>query len=132
MRIAYSLLMVALPLSAAESDSVPDPFAMEAVLQLVTGLGIVIALILVLAWVARRFIGVVPQQKQLKTLAVLPLGTREKAVLVEVGGKQMLLGVAPGRVNLLTRFDEPVINEPETELFSARLRDAIQQRGKSK
>ncbi|WP_051560091.1 flagellar biosynthetic protein FliO [Marinobacterium jannaschii] len=128
MRIAYSLLMVALPLSAAEKDSVPDPFAMDAVVQLVTGLAIVIALILVLAWVARRFMGAVPQQKKLKTLAVLPLGTREKAVLVEVGGQQMLLGVAPGRVNLLTRFDEPVISEPEGEAFASRLRDAVQQR----
>jgi len=128
MRIAYCLLVVALPLSAAETDSVPEPFAMEAMLQLVTGLAIVIGLILLLAWVVRRFTGIVPQQKQMKTLAVLPLGTREKAVLVEVGGEQILLGVAPGRVNFLTRFDQPVVTEPEKEQFASRLREAMKQR----
>ena len=40
----------------------------------------------------------------MRVLGVLPLGTREKAILIEVAGKQMLLGVAPGRVNTLANF----------------------------
>jgi flagellar biogenesis protein FliO len=38
---------------------------------------------------------------QLEMLAQLPLGTRERAVLVRVGDSQVLIGVAPGNVRTL-------------------------------
>jgi flagellar protein FliO/FliZ len=37
----------------------------------------------------------------LEMLAQLPLGTRERAVLVRVGDTQVLIGVAPGSVRTL-------------------------------
>lgn len=39
----------------------------------------------------------------------LALGTRERAVMVEVAGQQLLLGVTPGQVTTLHVFDVPVI-----------------------
>ncbi|HXY95786.1 MAG TPA: flagellar biosynthetic protein FliO [Steroidobacteraceae bacterium] len=41
-------------------------------------------------------------------LAQLPLGQKERAVLVKVGATQILLGVAPGRVNTLYVLPEPL------------------------
>ena len=37
----------------------------------------------------------------IRVLAAQSLGTRERAVLVEVAGRQVLVGVAPGRVQTL-------------------------------
>ena len=44
----------------------------------------------------------------IEIIADVSLGAKERAVLVQVGGKQLLLGVAPGRVNTLHVLDEPV------------------------
>ena len=44
----------------------------------------------------------------LDVLAQVPLGQKERAVLVKVGPTQLLLGVAPGRVNTLYVLPEPL------------------------
>lgn len=81
----------------------------HALLQTLTGLLAVLVVIFMLAWLAKRLnFGGMASQNVFKPIATLPLGTREKAILVEVGGQQMLLGVAPGRVSKLHVFDQPV------------------------
>ncbi|MBS0378674.1 MAG: flagellar biosynthetic protein FliO [Proteobacteria bacterium] len=63
---------------------------------------LVLALVLVLAAVVRRVRGLSPRPSQLmEVLADVPVGAKERAVLVRVGGTQLLLGVAPGRVSAL-------------------------------
>jgi flagellar protein FliO/FliZ len=44
----------------------------------------------------------------LGVISTLPLGQKERAVLVRVGKQQILLGVAPGRVTTLHVLSEPV------------------------
>jgi flagellar protein FliO/FliZ len=41
----------------------------------------------------------------LRVVASLPIGQRERAVVIQVGERQLLLGVAPGRVALLHELD---------------------------
>jgi flagellar protein FliO/FliZ len=41
-------------------------------------------------------------------VADVPLGQKERAVLLKVGATQILLGVAPGRVNTLHVLAEPL------------------------
>jgi flagellar protein FliO/FliZ len=41
----------------------------------------------------------------LRVVASLPVGQRERAVVIQVGERQLLLGVAPGRVALLHELD---------------------------
>lgn len=79
--------------------------------QVLIGLAVVTALILVFAWLAKRigYGGFLPQ-KNMRVISCLMLGHREKAVLVQVGDTQMLLGVAPGRVSMLHAFEEAVID----------------------
>lgn len=75
----------------------------------VMALAFVIALLVGLMYVVKRFAG--PQlggRGPMRVLASLPLGQRERVVLVQVGEEQLLLGVAPGRVNLLTKPAEPI------------------------
>ncbi len=71
-------------------------------LQLVGGLLIVILCIVVLAWVARRFSRLQRSSDgRMEILGTLSMGARERVVLLRVGGQQLLLGVAPGRINTL-------------------------------
>lgn len=78
------------------------------------GLLLVIVIIFSLAWMLRRMGGVpLAGNPSIKVLAGLSVGAREKIMLIDVGGKQLLLGVAPGRVSSLHCFDEPVLNSSE-------------------
>lgn len=108
--------------------SYQEPFSAEALTQLLLGLLFVIALIFVLSWFFRRFSGISPLTKNMKVLGVLPLSTREKAVLVQVGDKQILIGVAPGRVSHLHSFEEKVVEEQAQDSFASRLGEAIAKR----
>ena len=38
----------------------------------------------------------------------LAVGQRERVVVIQVGGRQLMLGVAPGRVEKLHELDEPL------------------------
>ena len=79
--------------------------------QVLIGLAVVTALILAFAWLAKRigYGGFLPQ-KNMRVISCLMLGHREKAVLVQVGDTQMLLGVAPGRVSMLHAFEQMVVD----------------------
>lgn len=106
-----------------------EPFSSEALVQLVVGLLVVVAIIFILSWAFKRFSGISPISKNMRVLGVLPLSTREKAVLVKVGDQQILLGVAPGRVSHLHSFDEAVVDvDAKPNAFSARLGEALKQR----
>jgi flagellar protein FliO/FliZ len=71
---------------------------------------VVVSLILLLAWIARRVGGIQLQNAgAIKVLSMLPVGNKERIALVQVGDKQLLIGIAPGRVNTLHVFDQPII-----------------------
>lgn len=116
--------------SAAVTFSQTDPFSMASLLQLFLGLGLVIGLILLLAWLIKRFGGAGFASSGMKVVATLPLSARERVVLVEAGDKQLLLGVAPGRVNLLASYDEPLleVESLQTAPFAERLKEAMARR----
>ena len=46
-----------------------------------------------------------PGDRSLRFLRALPLGQRERVVLIEVGDETMLLGVGTGAITLLSRWD---------------------------
>lgn len=111
----------------------PDPFSFESIMQLLLGLGLVLGTILLMAWLLRK-VSVLPgQHRKLKVIAALSLGHRERAVLVQVGEEQLLLGVAQGQVTLLKSFDQPVIppDQPVAEsAFARTLNQYLKKRGR--
>jgi len=138
MFVAVSASAAVAPSSAsgavASSAPVPvavPPFSAGSLAQVLFGLGLVIALIFALAWFLRRINGGGGfGQPGLKVVATLPLSTRERVVLVQAGEKQLLLGVAPGRINLLQSFDQPIVepvNAPVSQ-FANRLKEAVSRR----
>ena len=93
---------LAAPAHPAAASGVADKGGNRYMLQLFSGLLIVLVSIVVLAIVAKRFNRWQPAGAgNLKILGGMSMGGREKVVLVQAGNERILLGVAPGRVNLL-------------------------------
>ena len=89
-----------------------DPMSSGYLLQLIIGLIVVVICILALAWVAKRVNGLQSSTDgMLKILGGISMGSRERVVLLQVGEKQLLLGVSPGRINTLHVLDGNIENE---------------------
>ncbi len=79
-----------------------DPMSGDYLMQLILGLLVVVLCIVALAWFAKkmnRFNSIADDS--LKIISGMSMGTRERIVLLQVGGEQLLLGVSPGRINTL-------------------------------
>lgn len=83
---------------------------------------LVVALILALAWMLRRLPGgALRAHRELRVVAQLAVGVRERVVVIAVGDRQYLLGVTAESVNLLQVLDPPLA-EPPTADFRSLLR----------
>jgi len=79
------------------------------VITAILALGLVIGLIFALAWIARRLPGTgLRPGDGLRVMAGVSLGSKERAVVVDINGKQLLLGVTPGSVSLLHILETPL------------------------
>jgi flagellar protein FliO/FliZ len=100
-------------LGAAETAS--PVLATERMGQVLTGLLLVLGAIVACAWVVRRMLRMHPGvDGRLRLLGGLSLGPRERIVLVQAGETQLLVGVAPGRVQTLHVLDEPLAEHQGT------------------
>jgi len=94
------------PLAAAAPGALP---AAGGVASVTLALALVLAAIFAFAWLARRVRGFGNRSgNALDVIAEMPLGPKERAVLLKVGTEQVLIGVAPGRVSALHVLREPV------------------------
>lgn len=77
-------------------------------LQMLFGLGIVLAVIAFTAWLLRRMApGQAGTASDLRVVAAVAVGPKERVVLVDVGGQRLVLGVAPGQVSKLMEMPRP-------------------------
>ena len=103
--------VVLIPVAAMAQDGGPQLNASYMV-QVFLGLLAIIALIFAIAWFVRRFgQGTLLASAEMRIVASLPLGTRERVVVVEVGQQQLILGVTPQQINTLHSFDTPVLGK---------------------
>ena len=106
-----SLLVGLLPVGAgAADDAIVEPLSFGgAALQMVFALAIVLALLLLLYWLMRRFN---PSQimggagGSLKIWGRLSVGPRKNVVLVEAGRKILVLGVGDKEMTLLGQIED--------------------------
>ena len=102
----------------------------ESLVQILLGLILVLLVIAAVAWLLRRF-GHLQSGAggALRIVGGLSLGPRERAVLIQVGERQLLLGVAPGRVQMLHVLDQELPGAPPVAMpgggFAARLAAAL-------
>jgi flagellar protein FliO/FliZ len=132
-----SLWLLALPLYATEQADTArtlseSPVSASSLLQTLLGLILVLVCIALVAWLLKRSNSFhTAASGKMKVIAGLPLGTRERAVLVQVGDEQLLLGVTPQQINLLHKLDTPLeVDSANNGDFAGKLRQIMQQRGK--
>ncbi|SFF96929.1 flagellar biosynthetic protein FliO [Neptunomonas qingdaonensis] len=104
-----------------------DVLTSQAIMQMLLGLALVVVVILLLAWALRRVSNLHQSHQKMKIVSSLSLGTRERAVLIEVGDRQLLLGVAAGHVSLLESFPEKVISTAPKSEFAKTLKDSMKE-----
>ena len=104
--IAAPLILLAEAIGAAPGEAssrlVESPLSTANLVETALGLVVVLGVMLGLAWLAKRYVQVPGVGKgKVQILGGVSLGAREKAVLLSVEGKRLLVGVAPGRVQTL-------------------------------
>lgn len=91
------------------SKDFTEPASTGSLIQVTLGLLVVLLIIGGVAWIARRFGHFqTGAHGSLRIIGGLHMGTRERIVLIQVGEKQLLLGVAPGRIQTLHILDKPL------------------------
>ena len=93
------------------------------------GLLLILALIVALGWLVRRY-GKLPSAGKgiVTVLGGVSLGPRERAVVLQVGEARLLVGVAPGRVQTLHVLgaDGDAMAPGGTEVFSRQLQTQLE------
>ena len=109
--VTTTLLVSGAPARAQDAAS---PVGATSILQVLTGLALVLLLVVGTAWVLRR-LGRVPglSSQSIRTVGALAVGTRERVVLLEVGTTWILVGVAPGHVRPLATLPKGEAAVPE-------------------
>jgi flagellar protein FliO/FliZ len=122
--------------AAPAAATAPAAIGAGGLVSVTLALLVVLAAIFALAWMARRLRRFGARAAgALEIIASMPLGAKERAVLVKVGEAQLLLGVAPGQVNTLHVLERPVTLEkpgapaggPAREAFAALLKRSLDQ-----
>ncbi len=79
--------------------------------SMILSLLMVLALIIICAFVLKRFNLTQQGVSQLKMVTSLSLGAKERVVVIQAGEQQLLLGVTAQQVTLIERLDEPLATQ---------------------
>lgn len=111
-------LMLGCSMAAAQTGGTPSVASASSdlggsLLQLVLGLGGVLALLVASLWLLKKLVVQRSDGGMLRVISGTAVGTRERVVIVEVGTTWLVLGVAPGRVSALAEIPRQSIPTPE-------------------
>lgn len=111
--------------SDTNTQSLSNP---SSILSIFLSLLFVVAIIFALAWLMRRFNVTQAGNGQMRTVASLVAGTKEKVIVIEVGEKQYLLGVTSQQINLIDTLDTPLNVPQKTSGFANQGSKGFQQK----
>lgn len=111
--MAFSLvnrLAGGLLLAAVGTPALAAPAGEINIATTLAALMLVLVLILFLAWLLKRLKlpGIQGGDAQMKILRQLPVGQRERIVLLQVGEEQMLVGVTQQNISMLSKLEQPL------------------------
>ena len=110
--LLFFIMNLQVPLRAEEVAkpeiaAMPSLVTGSSVLHMFLALLLVLAVIGVIAWLLKRFgIGPGNQSNLIKVVAAAAVGQRERIVIVEIANAWLVLGVAPGHINLLHQIEK--------------------------
>ena len=134
-------VFIALPVLASSEEAVAmdatettgaDLEMGSSLLAMGASLLIVIALILVMAWLAKRFNIHQPSagKSPIKMLAMTQLSGQVRVCILEVGKVQLLVSMSGQNARTLHVFDEPVIDANATDIANNTLKDMFRKNRK--
>ncbi|MDT8370532.1 MAG: flagellar biosynthetic protein FliO [Gammaproteobacteria bacterium] len=131
-----SQLVAAAGDSATTTKSLSSaPVTATTLVETLFGLLLVLTSIAFVAWILRRTNRFTSSANgQLRLVAGLSLGPRERAILLQVGEQQILVGVTAHQIQTLHVLESPLVDnkaESNNPNFGERLQQILQQRGQS-
>lgn len=121
--------------ASAAKTLTTSPVTTGALVETLFGLLLVLVCIAFLAWLLRRTGRFdTTANGEMKIIAGLSLGPRERAVLIQVGEQQILVGVTAQQIQTLHVLDQPISNTNPSNTptrFAEKLQQIMQQRGNS-
>ncbi|PPT42184.1 flagellar biosynthetic protein FliO [Xanthomonas arboricola] len=107
------LLATAAPVAAKATQVGAQAPSSPSLFGAVFALLLVLALIVGLGWLLKRMPGSGFRSTEgLRVVTSLAVGAKERVVVVEVNGQQLLLGVTAGGINTLHTLSEPLPSAP--------------------
>ncbi|MZI92070.1 flagellar biosynthetic protein FliO [Vibrio sp. CAIM 722] len=128
MKKIIGLTVVSCPVWA--QSEVPEPFDIATTLG---SLLFVIALILFLGWLLKRMrLPSMGQQKGLSIVRQLPVGTKERVMIIQAGEEQFLIGATAQSIQLIAKLETPLAQEESsTAPFATQLSQLLKKHDKS-
>lgn len=109
MKIRLNLLAWGLgcaPISLIAAETTVAVSSTGSMLKMVLGLAFVLAVMALVAWVLKRMMpGIGKQQSAVRIVGGVSVGSRERVVVLEVAGRWLVVGVAPGQVSAIANLD---------------------------
>jgi flagellar protein FliO/FliZ len=92
--------------SAWSADAVVQTSPTGGLLKMALGLMLVLGVMAGVAWLAKRMLpGVGNKQSTIHVVGSANVGTRERVVVLEVAGRWLVVGVAPGQVSAIANLE---------------------------
>ena len=120
----FSVLTFPLQVFAETVQQNPIPagtvIATESMTKMIISLVLVLGIIIAIAWLLKRF-AVIPTATtgHIKIVSTAGVGQRERVVIAEVGETWLVLGVAPGQINMLYSMEKSALNTSDKALKNA-------------
>lgn len=92
---------------------------------------IVLGLLFGLAWLYKKLAIKLPGSSHIKIVSSVMLGPRERILVIEVQGKQRVLGVTSQQISMLFELEQPLVDEAQTPDWRSQFQ-ALLQKQKSK
>lgn len=132
-RIVAACLLASSPVICRSETIAPNHELTAGVTQMLVGLAVVVCLIFASLWLMKKLAAPRGTAGVLRVVGGTAVGPRERIVLVELGDTWLVLGVAPGRVNMLHQLARLVPAEsatapPPEKGFSSWLQEIAERR----
>lgn len=93
--------------------------------KMALSLGIVVAIVLVLGWLFKKLTLRLPGSRHIKIISTLALGQKERLLVIEIQGKQRVIGVTAQSVNFLFELENPLPEEKLASDFHTQLQSLL-------
>lgn len=107
--------------AATTTPASPSLTSAGSILNVFLSLLVVVAIIFALAFIMRRFNVAQTGGGQMRVVASMMAGTKEKVMVIEVGDEQHLLGITAHNINHLAKLENPIQKENKASPASANL-----------